>query len=92
MVCESGVSGASLGNIAARRDQRPRVVMTLLVRDELDVVRSHLDFHLALGVHSFVVTDHLSRDGTQDVLPECESAEVLTSSENTRTSTTGRVG
>jgi hypothetical protein len=52
--------------------------MTLLVRDEIDVVRSHLDFHLALGVHSFVVTDHLSRDGTQDVLAEYESAGVLT--------------
>jgi hypothetical protein len=77
-VPESDVSRASLPNIATRHEQRLRVVMTLLVRDEVDAVRSHLDFHLALGVHSFVVTDHLSRDGTQDVLAEYESAGVLT--------------
>jgi hypothetical protein len=75
---EAGLPAGSPEDVTARRDQRPRVVMTLLVRDEIDIVRSHLDFHLALGVDSFVATDHLSRDGTQDVLAEYESAGVLT--------------
>jgi Glycosyl transferase family 2 len=44
------------------------IVMTLLVRDERDVVEQHLDFHLAAGVDVVVVTDHASADGTSDVL------------------------
>jgi hypothetical protein len=42
--------------------------MTLLVRDERDIVEQHLAFHLAAGVDLLIVTDHASRDGTQDVL------------------------
>ena len=37
-----------------------KVVMTLLVRDEEDVLESNLHFHLATGVDHFVVTDHKS--------------------------------
>lgn len=42
--------------------------MTLLVRDECDVVEQHLAFHLAAGVDLVIVTDHASTDGTEDVL------------------------
>jgi hypothetical protein len=42
--------------------------MTLLARDERDIVEQHLAFHLAAGVDLVVVTDHASGDGTQDVL------------------------
>ena len=42
--------------------------MTLLVRDERDVVEQHLDFHLAAGVDLVIATDHASSDGTEDVL------------------------
>ena len=42
--------------------------MTLLVRDERDIVEQHLAFHLAAGVDLVVVTDHASSDGTEDVL------------------------
>ena len=46
--------------------------MTLLARDERDIVEQHLDFHLAAGVDLVLVTDHASTDGTQDVLAEYE--------------------
>jgi hypothetical protein len=46
------------------------VIMTLLARDEIDVVDSWLAFHLNAGVDLVIATDNLSRDGTTDVLEE----------------------
>jgi hypothetical protein len=45
-----------------------KVVMTLMVRDEADIIERQLDFHLAAGVDFFVVTDHESADGTSEIL------------------------
>ena len=45
-----------------------KVVMTLTVRDEADIIEQQLDFHLAAGVDFFVVTDHESADGTSEIL------------------------
>jgi hypothetical protein len=45
-----------------------RVVLTLLVRDEADIVDAHLAFHFAAGVDFVVATDHRSGDGTSDIL------------------------
>jgi hypothetical protein len=42
--------------------------MTLLVRDERDIVEEQLAFHLASGVDAVIVTDHGSTDGTGEVL------------------------
>lgn len=42
--------------------------MTLLVRDEDDILDEQLSFHLAAGVDHFVVTDHGSRDRTAVIL------------------------
>jgi hypothetical protein len=50
-----------------------KVVMTLVVRDERDIVEQHLAFHLAAGVDLVIVTDHASSDGTQDVLARYEA-------------------
>ncbi len=49
-----------------------KLVMTLLVRNEVDVIGANLDYHLAQGVDFVVVTDHGSEDGTSDVLREYE--------------------
>ena len=46
--------------------------MTLLVRDERDIVEEHLAFHLAAGVDEVIVTDHASTDGTEEVLARHE--------------------
>jgi hypothetical protein len=45
-----------------------RVAITLVVRDEADLVEDWLKYHLALGVDQLIVTDHRSVDGTSDVL------------------------
>jgi hypothetical protein len=49
-----------------------KLVMTLLVRDEQDIVAEHLDFHLAQGVDEVIVTDNGSEDATLDILREYE--------------------
>lgn len=52
--------------------------MTLLVRDEEDIIEWNLRYHLARGIDHFVVTDNLSKDGTTEVLRRYERAGVLT--------------
>jgi len=52
------------------------LVMTLLVRDEEDVLRANIEFHLAQGVDFFLVTDNKSEDTTPDIIREYEAAGV----------------
>jgi hypothetical protein len=55
-----------------------RVVLTLLVRDEADVVEACLQHHLALGVDHVIATDHRSTDGTTAILERYERDGRLT--------------
>jgi Glycosyl transferase family 2 len=54
-----------------------KLVMTLLVRDEADIVAANIDFHLANGVDFIIAMDNLSLDGTTDILREYERQGVL---------------
>jgi Glycosyl transferase family 2 len=49
------------------------VAMTLVVRDEVDLIEAWLTYHLACGIDQIVVTDHRSVDGTSDILDRYES-------------------
>ena len=51
-----------------------RLVMTLKVRDEADIIEDNLRFHRAMGVDFFVVTDNASVDGTTEILERYEAA------------------
>lgn len=54
-----------------------KIVMTLLLRDEIDIVRSTIDFHLNAGVDYIIAMDNLSEDGTTDILRDYEAKGVL---------------
>ncbi|MGH3016792.1 MAG: glycosyltransferase family 2 protein [Gaiellaceae bacterium] len=45
-----------------------KLVMTLVVRDEVDVVDAQLAYHLNAGVDFIIATDHDSQDGTTEIL------------------------
>src|SRR5271165_4558821 len=54
-----------------------KLVMTLVVRNEADVVEANLDYHLAQGVDFVIVTDHDSSDETLELLRPYEQAGVV---------------
>ena len=51
--------------------------MTLLVRDEHDIVEANLRYHLNRGVDFVIAVDNGSRDGTLDILRRYEQAGLL---------------
>jgi len=54
-----------------------KLVMTLLARDEADIVDAQIGFHLAAGVDFIVATDHESSDGTTELLERYQAQGVL---------------
>src|SRR5436309_4430438 len=44
------------------------VALTLVVRDEEDILAANLDYHLAQGVDVILAVDHGSSDGTAEIL------------------------
>jgi hypothetical protein len=54
-----------------------KLVMTLVARDEADVVEAHVAFHLNAGVDFIVATDHRSQDGTAEILESYARAGAL---------------
>jgi len=47
-----------------------RIIGTMMVRDEIDIVAAMVEHHLAQGVDLLIVTDNGSVDGTTEVLEE----------------------
>ena len=45
-----------------------RLAMSILVRDEADIIEANIRHHAKLGVSKFVVTDNSSVDGTREIL------------------------
>jgi hypothetical protein len=49
-----------------------KLAMTLVVRNEADIIEANIDYHLAQGVDFVLVTDHGSDDGTSGILARYE--------------------
>jgi hypothetical protein len=49
-----------------------KLMMTLVVRNEAEIIEANLDYHLAQGVDFVLVTDHGSDDGTSEILSRYE--------------------
>jgi hypothetical protein len=49
-----------------------KIVMTLAVRDEVDIVEANIRYHLDAGVDFIIATDHRSGDGTTEILRRFE--------------------
>ena len=54
-----------------------KIVMTLMVRNEADIIDSQLAFHYAAGVDFVVAIDHGSTDETTEILERFEKKGVL---------------
>ena len=50
-----------------------RLAMTLLVRNEVDIIEDNIRFHAAQGVDCFAVMDNGSTDGTREVLEKLKT-------------------
>lgn len=56
---------------------RPKVILTLLCRNEADIIAANIEFHLSCGVDFIIVTDNASNDGTTDILHSYEKRNLL---------------
>lgn len=52
------------------RPRQPRLLMTLLVKNEEELLERNLRFHHSMGVDGFIVTDNNSTDRTPQILEE----------------------
>lgn len=50
-----------------------RLVMTILVKNEADIIEANIRTHAALGVDAFVVMDNDSTDGTREILAKLQN-------------------
>lgn len=67
----------AVGRVLPEKRVPTKLVMTLLVRDEQDILRANIEFHRAQGVDFFIVTDNKSVDATPDILKEYEAQGLL---------------
>lgn len=51
-----------------RKIPSPRLIMTLLVKNEEDMLEENLLFHKSMGVDAFIVTDNNSTDRTPEII------------------------
>ena len=58
-------------NFSFKKDTK--LIMTLLVRDEIDIIKQNIEFHFANGVDFIIATDNGSVDGTREVLLEYQN-------------------
>jgi hypothetical protein len=58
-------------------EARVKIVMTIAVRNEADIVEQNVRYHLGAGVAFIIATDHRSEDGTTEILERYERDGLL---------------
>ncbi len=48
--------------------KKQKLIMTLVCKDEIDIIEKHIRFHKAMGIDGCIVTDNNSSDGTREIL------------------------
>lgn len=61
-----------------KKRKSKKIIMTLLVRDEVDIIEKNICFHLNSGIDHIIATDNGSIDGTRDILENYQKKGVLT--------------
>ena len=51
-----------------RQRSSNRIVMTLMIKDEEDIIEDNIRHHHSIGVSAFVITDDSSTDQTRNIL------------------------
>ena len=51
-----------------KRTRSPKLIMTLLVKNEEDLLEKNLQFHKAMGIDYFIITDNNSTDRTAEII------------------------
>jgi hypothetical protein len=51
-----------------KRKNDPRIIMTLLVRNEEDILAENVQFHHNMGVDAFIITNNASTDSTTEII------------------------
>lgn len=54
-----------------------KLIMTLLVKDEEDIIETNIRFHKAMGVDGFIVTSHNSTDKTNEILEKLKQEGIV---------------
>jgi hypothetical protein len=54
------------------------IVLTMMVRDELDIIGYNVTHHITQGVSEIIITDNGSVDGTRDLLADLERSAPVT--------------
>lgn len=55
-----------------------KLIMTVMVRDEADIIGSMLQHHAAQGVDEFIITDNGSTDGTTEIIEDLARSMQIT--------------
>ena len=78
MSCEVGGDPSPHETISPEESTPLKVVMTVMVRDEADIIGAMIRHHRAQGVDHVVVTDNGSIDGTPQILAEFAKSGFVT--------------
>ena len=59
------------------KKSKEKIIMTILAKNEIDVIEENIKFHLKQGIDFIIATDHNSTDGTKEVFKKYQEKGVL---------------